>query len=126
MYVAEITVLEIVSALGNAYRGKRMSLTEFTDANKAFLTDVASGRLTVLPLPSAEFVGCRTLLTLVGIDAGRSLQTQDAMVAYTARRLALDQEEPVKLLTSDRRLAAIVKELDHFKKLVVAEYLDPN
>jgi hypothetical protein len=87
---------------------------------------VAAGNLIVVKLPSSEFVPCRNLLMLVGIDAGKSLQTQDAMIAYTALRLAIEHGERVKLLTSDRRLATIVKELPIFKKLVISEYLKPT
>lgn len=126
VYVAEITVLEIVSALGRTHRRGTITLGEYSQANRRFLRDVASGALVVMSLPSSEFVACRDLLQLVGIDAGRNLQTQDAMVAYTARRLALERGEVVRLLTSDRRLAAIVKELPIFKNLVISEYLNPN
>jgi hypothetical protein len=126
VHVAEITVLEIVNALGSWVRGKRISVAQFASASDAFLQDVADGKLVVVPLPTSEYVPCRGLLTLVGVDAGRNLETQDAMVAYTARRLALDRVERVKLLTSDRKLATIVAELSIFKGLVEPTYLNPN
>lgn len=126
VYIAEITVLEIVSALGTALRGKRITLRSFTQGNRKFLRDIAAGRLIVVPLPGSELVACRELLMLVGIDAARSLKTQDAMVAYTVRRLALELGEAVRFLTSDRRLAQIINDLPIFEKLVISEYLDPN
>lgn len=125
-HIAEITILEIVSALGAAYRGRRISTKEFSRANVEFLRDVSLGRLIVVPLPSSEFIACRYLLTFVGIDAGRNLETQDAIIAYTARRLALEKGTPIRLLTSDRRLARMIREVSIFKQLVTSEYLDPN
>ncbi len=126
VHVAEISVLEIVSALGHWVRGRRISVVQFANSGNNFLRDVAEGKLVVIPLPSSEYVACRDLLTLVGVDAGRNLETQDAMVAYTARRLALDREERVRLLTSDHKLARIVEELPIFHGLVDSEYLNPN
>jgi hypothetical protein len=115
-----------VNALGHWVRGRRISFAQFARASFAFLQDVADGKLIVVPLPPSEYVGCRDLLTLVGVNVGRNLETQDAMVAYTARRLALDHGERINLLTSDRKLATLIDELDIFKGLVKPTYLNPN
>jgi hypothetical protein len=123
--VAEITVIEIVSALASMVRDHRIAAPQFAKANFMFLRDVAERRIVVVPFPSSEFVACRDLLTIVGLHAGRSLKTQDAMVAYTARRMAIEQNEEVRLFTSDQRLANVVRDLPVFKGLVTSEYLAP-
>jgi predicted nucleic acid-binding protein len=125
VFVAEITVLEIVNALASETRGGRLTVRQFWDSNMSFLADVGGGRLEVVRLPSSEYIACRDLLTLVGINSKRNLQTQDAMVAYTARRLALQKQTLIKVLTGDRKLARIINELPLFQKLVSAEYLNP-
>lgn len=124
-YVAEITVVEIVSALASLVRERRASAPQFAKANFWFLRDVADRRITVVPLPSSELIACRDLLTIVGLRAGRSLKTQDAMVAYTARQMALQTGEAVRLYTSDQRLASVVREVGVFKGLVHGVYLAP-
>jgi predicted nucleic acid-binding protein len=124
-YVAEITVIEIVSALANLVREHRIAAPQFAKANFMFLRDVAERRIVVVPFPTSEFVACRDLLTFVGLHAARSLKTQDAMVAYTARRMAIEENQVVRLFTSDQRLAAVVRDLPVFKGLVKAEYLAP-
>ncbi len=126
VYVAEISVIEIVNALGSRVRGRQISVPQFWNSNHQFLKDVADRKIAVLPFPSSDFIACRHLLTLAGVDAGKNLDSQDAMVAYTARRLALERGEQVVLATSDQRLAKIVKELSLFKKLVKSVYWDPN
>jgi predicted nucleic acid-binding protein len=122
-YVAEITTIEIVSALANLVRTRNISAAQFAKANFAFLRDLADRRITVVPLASSEFIACRDLLTFVGLT--RSLKTQDAMIAYTARRMAVERGQTVRLFTSDQRLASIVEDLPIFQGLVEAEYLAP-
>jgi len=125
VFIAEISLLELVSALGNEVRSGRMSIAEYTKANVSFLQDVADGRIEVCPVPSHELISCRYLLTLVGIQKGRNLTAQDGIVAYTAMRVARQKKARVKLLTSDKKLAKVVHELDVFSRLLKSEYLDP-
>jgi hypothetical protein len=126
VHIAEISILELASALGHQVRGGRMSRAAYTKATHRFFHDIADGRLEVRGFPTSEYIPCRDLLTLVGIDARRNLEAQDGIVAYTARRLAIERKEKVKLLTSDRKLAGVVRDIDIFSGLVVPEYLDPN
>ena len=126
VYIAEISILEIVNALGHEVRGSRLSAAQFAKLDRQFLKDVALGRIHVARLPSGDLVGCRQLLALVGVAESRALESQDAMVAYTARRLALESAEPTRVLTSDRRLARIIQEVETFSGLVTSEYLDPK
>jgi predicted nucleic acid-binding protein len=125
VYIAEITVLEIVNAFGGLYRDKKITLAQCERADHSVLEDIASQRLLVLPFPASEYVQCRHLLALAGIHEKRFLSTQDAIIACTARQLALDRKEKVKVLTSDKRLAKVISDLDHFAGLVVSEYLTP-
>jgi hypothetical protein len=124
--IAEISVLELVSALGHEVRGHRMSIPGYSRANLRFLDDVARGSIEVCTLPSSEYVSCRHLLQLVGIKAGRELTSQDGIVAYTAARVARQRRAPVKVLTSDRKLAKVIREVDVLSRLLTSEYLDPN
>ncbi len=103
-----------------------MTKRDYAGAGRDFFRDIAEGRLEVRRFPSSEYVGCRDLLTLVGVDANRNLETQDAIVAYTARLVALEKQQKVLLLTSDRKLARVVVDIPMFRPLVAAEYLDPN
>ena len=78
------------------------------------------------PFPASEYLQCRHLLALVGIDAGKNLRAQDGIIAFTARQLAIVKRTRVKLLTSDKKLANVVRGVSVFKGLVRVEYLDPN
>lgn len=125
-FIAEITILELASALGHNVRGNRITKVDYATASREFFQDIADGRLEVRRFPSSEYVACRDLLTLVGVDANRNLETQDAIVAHTARLVALEKREKVMLLTSDQKLARVVADIPVFRRLVGSEYLDPN
>jgi predicted nucleic acid-binding protein len=125
IYVAEITLLEVASALASMVRDKKITAAQFAAADRRFWRDVADGKLIVVSLPSSELIACRELLILVGITAGRNIRTQDAMVAYTARRVALEKRQVVTLLTCDKKLANVVKTTAAFARLVKARYLHP-
>jgi hypothetical protein len=126
VYIAEISVLEIVSALGGEFRGRRISLKQYKLADERFIEDLAVGRIIVRPFPPSEYLPCRHLLAYVGIDAGRNLSSQDGIIAYTARQLAIEKKTLVRLLTADTKLANVIKDLDVFSQLVKAEYLRPS
>lgn len=126
VYIAEISILELTSALGHQVRGGKMSRAAYTKTMHKFFQDIAEGKVEVRTFPTSEYIPCRDLLTLVGIDAKRNLESQDGIVAYTARRLAIERKAKVKLLTSDKKLAGVIRDIDIFSGLVVAEYLDPN
>jgi hypothetical protein len=125
VYIAEVSVLELMSALAADYRDNKISLAMLNAADKAFWRDVASGRIVVRPFRASDFVSCRALLVLAGVEKRRSLRTQDAMIAHTARELAIEKKERVKLLTCDWRLARVIPRLQVFNRLVRAEYMKP-
>ncbi len=123
VFVAEITMLEIVSALGSEFRAGHLSIANFHRSNSRFLRDVADGRIVVIPFQSASYIPCRDLLTLVGVRNSRNLQTQDGMVLYSARTIALDNKQKVKLLTSDRGMHKVARDFDVFRRVIDCELL---
>jgi hypothetical protein len=116
-------MLEIVSALGSEFRGGAISAAEYALGNMSFLRDVAAGKVVVVPFRSADYIPCRDLLTLVGVRRGRSIQSQDGMVLYTARSLAIERRQAVKLLTSDRGMTGVASTTDIFQRVIKCEFL---
>jgi hypothetical protein len=126
VFIAEISVLEVVNALGGEYRDRRISAREFEIADRLFFRDIAKGTIQVRPLPGSEFFACRNLLASVGIHSGRNLSSQDGIIAYTARQLSIENKSQVKLLTGDKKFASMLRTMEIFKRLIVTEYLDPE
>jgi predicted nucleic acid-binding protein len=125
VFIAEISMLEIISVFGDEVHENRMTIKQFGRSDRLLFEDIADGRIEVRALHASELLGVRHLLTLVKIRNRRGLRSQDGIVAYTARRLAIEKRHAVRLLTGDRRLSKIVNELEVFSGLVDAEYLDP-
>jgi len=126
VFIAEISVLEIVSTFGSLYRDNKISLGQYQLAEDGFFRDLADGLIEVRCLAATEFLACRNLLALVGFQRGRNLRSQDGIIAYTARQLAVENKTMVRLLTSDKKFANLLREVDVFKRLVMPEYLDPK
>lgn len=126
VFIAEISILEIVSALGSCVRDGRISIAEYEHADGRFFEDLADDRLLVRAFAGRNYFHCRQLLTLVGIHERRALKTQDCMIAYTARELAIEKKKPVKLLTSDKRLASAISAASIFAGIVISEFLSPT
>jgi predicted nucleic acid-binding protein len=125
VYIAEISVLELISALASDYRDNKITLAELNDADKHFWRDIAVGRVLVRSFRAGDYVACRALLVAVGVERRRGLRTQDAIVAYTARELAIEKRERVKLLTCDWKLSRAIPKFRLFDRLVKAEYMKP-
>jgi predicted nucleic acid-binding protein len=126
VFIAEITMLELGSALAGRVRDNQMSAREFQRADLRFLKDVGSGRISVVAMSKSDLLRCRELLVLVGFVQAKPLKTQDAMVAYAARLLALETGLRTHVLTSDRKLDSVLNQVTLFSGLVTSEYLDPN
>jgi hypothetical protein len=122
IFIAEITMLEILSALASELHGARIQKADFEAANKAFLGDVAEGRVRVRPFGMQEYLASRALLHHVAVHLGRHLRTQDAIVACSARELALETRSTIPFYTCDQRLAKTLSTIDAFKLLDVRHY----
>jgi predicted nucleic acid-binding protein len=125
VFIAEITMLELGSALAARVRDNQMSAREFQRADLRFLKDIGSGRIKVVEMSKTDLLRCRELLVLVGFVEAKPLKTQDAMVAYAARLLALETGLCTHVLTSDKKLDRVLSQATLFSGLVTSEYLDP-
>ena len=93
IFVAEITMVEIVSAFGSICRNQKLSSPVFEQMNGAFLDDVATGRIQVRPISRSDMLRARHLLSLAGMSNRRNLGSSDALVAVSCRELALEIRE---------------------------------
>lgn len=65
-HISELTVVEIGSALGSHCRGTGLGLDDFDKFDRAFLKDVATGRLKVRPISRSDLRRARHLLRFAG------------------------------------------------------------
>jgi hypothetical protein len=115
VFIAEITMVEIVSALAGACRAKKITAAKFYRLHSAFWADVASGKITYCPLGREDMYRATHLLTHAGVIKKRGLKSSDALVAHSCRQLALEKGSRPTFYTSDWTLYHTLYELDVFR-----------
>jgi predicted nucleic acid-binding protein len=113
-FIADITVLEIASALGNRCRQGNLRYQRYDQANDRFWEDIAEGRLIVRDTSQRDVMRARNLLRYAGVLKRRRLQSADALVAVTCLELALERGEAIIFYTSDWTLYDILSQIDAF------------
>lgn len=116
-YIADWTVVEIASALGDHCRGNNMGIQHFDKMNQKFFGDLASGRVKVRVTNSRGMLQARTLLRK-GVSIRRNVHTGDALLAACCRELALDAGERVTFYTSDWKLYKLLRDIDAYRSVM--------
>jgi hypothetical protein len=123
IFVAEITMVEIVSAFGSVCRANKLAESEFETMNFKFCEDVASDRIQIRPVTRSDMFGARHLLALAGILNRRNLGSSDALVAVACRELALENGERVTFYTKDWTLYSTLYQINAYRSAMRMRYL---
>lgn len=123
IYIAEISMVEIVSAFGSICRDKHLPDSDFEQFNSDFLDDIASERIQIRPLSSMDMLRARHLLSLAGIVNRRSLKSSDALVAVSCRELALETGERLTFYTKDWRLYSTLHDINAYRSALKLRFL---
>jgi hypothetical protein len=114
-YVLELTVLEIASAISLHCRKAGLGPKVFDVKDRAFMKDLAEGRLRVRSATSSDISRARHLMRYAGVCKLRSLHSADALIAIGCLELALELRVPVTFWIDDWTLYSIIRGLDAFK-----------
>ena len=121
---SELTLLEWSSALASVCRQQQMDYATFKANELALMTDVADGKLGILPL-SRSVERARYLIEYAGVVERRGLRTGDAIQLLTALGAASSLRRVVTFVTCDRTLANIVHDLAPFRPYLRDLFLQP-
>ena len=122
-HIAELTILEIASALGKRYRGQTITLREHRRAERAFWEDIRSGRLCVRPTQKKDILRARHLMAYAGVDLRRNITSVDALIAATAVECALETNARVALCLEDRGLYNAIKDIPVYRSALRFRYI---
>ena len=122
-FIADITVLEIASALATRCRGGSLTNKQYDLADQKFWTDIASEKLKTRATTHREVLRARNLIRFAGVIKQRKLSSNDALIAVCALELALELKEKVILYTSDWGLYDISRGLDAYKSALKLRFL---
>jgi hypothetical protein len=123
IFVAEITMVEIVSAFGSVCREQHLPDSDFEQMNAAFFDDVASGRIQIRLVSRSDMLRARHLLCLAGIVNRRNLGSSDALVAVSCRELALENRERVMFYTKDWTLYSTLYQINAYRSALRMRFL---
>lgn len=123
-YIADITVLEMASALSKECRRNAWNLSKFDLLETCFMKDIAEGRLNVRDTTKRDFDRTRHLIRYIGVKGGRKITAADALIATCCLEFALEKGERIALITNDYPLYTLLSSVDAFRSSVRLWYLD--
>jgi hypothetical protein len=118
VHIASITAVEMASALAKFCRVNNHNSRKFESMDRAFLRDVASGRLIIRDVTQSDMQRARHLLRYAGAVKKRNLGSLDALVAICSLELALEKKLPVVFYTEDWTLYSTIRELNSFRSVL--------
>jgi hypothetical protein len=113
-FIADITILEIASALGGKCREGNLRYQRYDQADGRFWKDIAEGNLVVRNTSQREVMRARNLLRFAGVLRRRNLGSADALIAVSCLELALERKEEIIFYTSDWTQYDVLRQIDAF------------
>jgi hypothetical protein len=113
-FIADVTILEIASGLGNRCRKGNFRYQRYDQADDRFWKDIAEGKLIVRETTQRDVMRARNLLRYAGVLKRRNLKSADALIAVSCLELALERGETIIFYTSDWTQYDILRQIDAF------------
>jgi len=124
-YIADLTILEMPSALGGHCRSERLTVGEYDQMDLRFMDDIAKKRFIVRPTNKHNVLRARNLLRLGGMIHRRYMGSGDALIATCSIDLAQELKERIHFYTADWNLYTVLQQIDAFTAAMTLHYLLP-
>jgi len=125
-YIAEVTILEMPSALGGFCRKERKSVAQYDLMDLRFLQDIAERRFTVRATHNKlDVLRARNLLRFGGMIRLRSMGSADALIATCTLDLAHELKQRIRFYTADWTLYSTLLQVDAYTAAMDIQYLLP-
>jgi predicted nucleic acid-binding protein len=121
-FIADITILEIASALGGKCREGNLRYQRYDQADDRFWKDVAEGKLVVRSTSQYEVIRARNLLRFAGVLKRRNLGSADALIAVSCLELALERGDRIVFYTSDWTQYDVLRQIDAFNSALILRF----
>ena len=122
-YIADLSVLEIASALARHCRKTSLSLHSYWKLDQAFWRDIYDQRLTVYETGKREYLRARDLLRFAGVERKRSISSADALIAASCLEFALAQRNQVTFCLEDWPLFDVLRTVSAYRKVLRFHYI---
>jgi hypothetical protein len=117
-FIAELSILEISSALARHCRKNGLTPREYQKRDQAFWKDIHEKRIHVYPVGKREYVRARDLLRYAGVDKARNIKSADALIATSCHEFALNASDRVTFCLEDWKLFDVLRDLSSYKSVL--------
>jgi predicted nucleic acid-binding protein len=117
-YIADLSILELSSALAKHCRKNKMSAVQYRRLDQAFWRDVSEGRLAIRDTRQREYLRARDLLRYAGVEKGRNISSGDALIAACCLEFALEVGEQVTFCVEDWGLYDVIRNVSAYRKVL--------
>lgn len=117
-FIADLTVLEIASALASQCRTRELTHKNYDRADNKFWGDISAEFLLTRKASDRDIMRARYLLRFAGVIRKRKLGSVDALIAVSALELALERKERIIFYTSDWTQFDILRQIDAYASVL--------
>jgi len=122
-YIAELSILEISSALALHCRKNSLSLEHYAKLDQRFWKDVFNRRVLIYPVAKREYLRARDLLRYAGVDKKRNISSADALIAASCLEFALQSKQSVAFCLEDWGLFSVIRDISAYSKVLRFHYI---
>jgi hypothetical protein len=122
-YIADLSILEISSALALHCRRRKLSLRQYSRLDQAFWRDVSVGRVLIRSIGQREYLRARDLLRYAGVQKGKQIKSADALIAASCLEFALENGDRVTFCLEDWHLYYVIREVSAYKNVLRFHYI---
>ncbi len=122
-YIADLSILEIASALALHCRRNSLSLRHYSRLDRAFWRDIYDGRIRVRDTRQRDYLRARDLLRYAGVEKRKNIKSGDALIAASCLEFALSGHDPVTFCLEDWPLFHVLREVSAYKKALRFHYI---
>jgi predicted nucleic acid-binding protein len=117
-YIADLSVLEISSALALHCRRNSLPLRRYIHLDQAFWRDISNGRLVIRDTGQRDYLRARDLLRYAGVERKRHIKSADALIAASCLEFALGQSDPVTFCLEDWPLFHVLRDVSAYARVL--------
>jgi predicted nucleic acid-binding protein len=117
-YIADLSILEISSALAKHCRKNSLTLSHYGRLDQAFWRDVHERRILIRHTGQREYLKARNLLRYAGVEKSKNIKSADALIAASCLEFALETQESVTFCLEDGPLYKVLRDVSAYKKVL--------
>ena len=118
VYIADLSILEIASAIAKHCRTERLSVARYERIDRAFWQDIRQGKVLVRKTTQRDYLRARHLIRYAGVEKKKHIGSSDALIAASCLAFALESNSSVKFCLEDWTLFHIIRDISAFSRVL--------